>query len=147
MQALHNLVVFTDKHLGRSWKVLRHGQSLSLSVNPACSRSVCFWFTYCTYDSKKVDECGNGFVLWMVTHCMPVNAVFPWVLILVLTLRDIFKANRIELGVCFRLHNMVFGYYMQKNEHGIYSLLLKPAVHLVCALCGSHAGCWVALSL
>ena len=64
---------------------------------------------------------------------------------LMLTLRDIFKENRIELGVCFRLHNKMFGYYVQKNRHGIYSLLLQPVVRFLHALHGSRAGRQVAL--
>lgn len=61
--------------------------------------------------SKKANDCGNGFVLRMLTRCMPVNAVSHWGLTLGLTLWDIFKENRIELGIWFRLHNMMFGYY------------------------------------
>lgn len=57
---------------------------------------------------------------------MPVNAASHHVFTLVLTLQGLFKENRPELGVCFRLHNMVVGYHMQKHQQGIYSLLLVP---------------------
>lgn len=87
----------------------------------------------CSCYSKKATSCGNGFV----KCCLPVKAASHGVLTLVLNPQGIFKANRIELGVCCRLHNMVVGYHMQRNQQGIYSLLPKPAVPWLRALRGA----------
>lgn len=125
------LGVFTDEHLCRSWKALRHDESHFLWNWHAQGQSA--FGLGCSCYREKATSCGNGFV----KCCMPVKAASHRVLTLVLTLQGIFKENRIELGVCFRLHNMVVGYHMQKNQQGIYWLLPKPAVPWLRALRGT----------
>lgn len=107
------LRVFTDEHLCRSWKALRRGEPPFLWNWHTQGQSA--FGLGCSWLSKKATSCGNGFV----KCCMPVKAASHRVLTLVLTLQGIFKENRTELGVCFRLHNMVAGYHMRKNQQGI----------------------------
>lgn len=93
------LGVFIAKHLGRGCHVFWDTMTRS-AFFPFCETGTpkvsAFGFG-CSHFSKKVNDC--GFVLWMVTHCLPVNAVSHRGLTLVLTLWDIFKENITELGV------------------------------------------------